>query len=156
MDNPDLYGEEFYRIGFGDAIRQGILTDYKIMVLAVDEEMIARRFQQMFANKDSELEFDDVTKIVGCWNGLVRRRSNSDEALGAPMKRAIAFNGTIRESKLISDMFSHVVNQYLYQDNQEYENQYEIEIEIDHADGSMNALEKNKKIPNMSIQDILN
>lgn len=144
MDNVDLYGEEFYRIGFGDAIRQGILTDYKVMVLAVDEEMIARRFQQMLANKDSELEFDDVTKIVGCWNGLVRRRSNSDEALGAPMKRAIAFNGTIRESKLISDMFSHVVDQYLYQDNEEYEHQYE--IEIDHADGSMNALEKNKKI----------
>lgn len=144
MDNADLYGQEFYRIGFGDAIRQGILTDYKVMVLAVDEEMIARRFQQMLANKDSELEFDDVTKIVGCWNGLVRRRSNSDEALGAPMKRAIAFNGTIRESKLISDMFSHVVDQYLYQDDEEYEHQYE--IEIDHADGSMNALEKNKKI----------
>jgi len=145
MDNDDLYGEEFYRIGFGDAIRQGILTDYKVMVLAVDEEMIARSFQQMFANKDSELEFDDVTKIVGCWNGLVRRRSHSDEALGAPMKRAIAFTGTIRESKLITDMFTHVVDQYLYQDtNEEHEHQYE--IEIDHADGSMNALEKNKKI----------
>ena len=144
MDNADLYGEEFYRIGFGDAIRQGILTDYKVMVLAVDEEMIARRFQQMLANKDSELEFDDVTKIVGCWNGLVRRRSHSDEALGAPMKRAIAFTGTIRESKLITDMFTHVVDQYLYQDTEEYEHQYE--IEIDHADGSMNALEKNKKI----------
>lgn len=145
MDNADLYGEEFYRIGFGDAIRQGILTDYKVMVLAVNEEMIARRFQQMLANKDSELEFDDVTKIVGCWNGLVRRRGDSDIALGAPMKRAIAFTGTIRESKLITDMFTHVVDQYLYQDtDEEHENQYE--IEIDHADGSMNALEKNKKI----------
>lgn len=145
MDNPALYGEEFYRIGFGDAISQGILTDYKVMVLAVDEEMVARRFQQMLANKDSELEFDDVTKIVGCWNGLVRRRSDSDIALGAPMKRAIAFTGTIRESKLITDMFTHVVDQYLYQNTDEdHEHQYE--IEIDHADGSMNALEKNKKI----------
>ncbi|MDP1394437.1 type ISP restriction/modification enzyme [Lysinibacillus capsici] len=144
MDRFDLYGEEFYRIGFGDAIRQGILTDYKVMVLAVDEEMIARRFQQMLANKDSELEFDDVTKIIGCWNGLVRRCSNSDEALGAAMKRAIAFTGTIRESKLITEMFTHVVDQYLYQGTEEYEHQYE--IEIDHADGSMNALEKNKKI----------
>lgn len=144
MDNPKLYGEEFYRIGFGDAISQGILTDYKVMVLAVDEEMIARQFQQMLANKDSELEFDDITKIIGCWNGLVRRANNSDVALGAPMKRAIAFTGTIRESKLITDMFGHVVNQYLYQDIEEHEKQYN--IEIDHADGSMNALQKNKKI----------
>lgn len=144
MSDKELYGEEFYRIGFGDAIRQNILTDYKVMVLAVDEQMIARQFQQMLANKDSELEFDDITKIIGCWNGLVRRASNSDVALGAPMKRAIAFTGTIRESKLITDMFAHVVDQYLYQDTEDTENQYK--IQIDHADGSMNALEKNKKI----------
>lgn len=143
MDDTKLYGEEFYRIGFGDAIRNGILTDYKVMVLAVDEEMVARRFQQMLANKDSELEFDDITKIIGCWNGLVRRKSDSDEALGAPMKRAIAFTGTIRESKLIKDMFSHVVDQYL---NQDPDDEHQYDIEIDHADGSMNALEKNKKI----------
>lgn len=144
MSDKELYGEEFYRIGFGDAIRQNILTDYKVMVLAVDEQMIARQFQQMLANKDSELEFDDITKIIGCWNGLVRRASNSDVALGAPMKRAIAFTGTIRESKLITDMFAHVVDQYLYQDTEDTEHQYK--IQIDHADGSMNALEKNKKI----------
>lgn len=143
MANPVLYGEEFYRIGFGDAIRNGILTDYKVMVLAVDEEMIARRFQQMLANKDSELEFDDITKIIGCWNGLVRRKNNSDEALGAPMKRAISFAGTIRESKLITDMFSHVVDQYL---NKDPDDEHQYSVEIDHADGSMNALEKNKKI----------
>lgn len=144
MSDKELYGEEFYRIGFGDAIRQNILTDYKVMVLAVDEQMIARQFQQMLSNKDSELEFDDITKIIGCWNGLVRRASNSDVALGAPMKRAIAFTGTIRESKLITDMFAHVVDQYLYQDTEDNEHQYK--IQIDHADGSMNALEKNKKI----------
>ncbi|WP_255485880.1 type ISP restriction/modification enzyme [Sporosarcina sp. BP05] len=143
MDNPELYGEELFRIGFGEAIRNGILTDYKVMVLAVDEEMVARRFQQMLANKDSELEFDDITKIIGCWNGLVRRKSDSDVALGAPMKRAISFTGTIRESKLITDMFSHVVDQYLNIDSED-DNQYS--VEIDHADGSMNALEKNKKI----------
>lgn len=142
MNNPEIYGEEFYRIGFGDAIRKGILTDYKVMVLAVDEEVIARRFQQMLASKETELEFDDVTKIIGCWNGLVKRKSHSDEIEGSPMKRAIAFTGTIRESKLITDMFAHVVDQYLNQDDEGSN----YSIEIDHADGSMNALEKNKKI----------
>nr|WP_255508438.1 type ISP restriction/modification enzyme [Exiguobacterium sp. Helios] len=143
MSDETIYGEELYRIGFGEAVRKGILTDYKVMVLAVDEEMVARNFQQMLAT-DSELNFDDVTKIIGCWNGLVRRRSHSDEVLGPPMKRAIAFAGTIKESKLITDMFSNVVDQYLYQNNDEANLQYKVEIE--HADGSMNALEKNKKI----------
>ncbi|MEH7436743.1 type ISP restriction/modification enzyme [Neobacillus drentensis] len=142
MSDPTIYGEEFYRIGFGDAIRKDILTDYKVMVLAVDEEVIARRFQQMLA-RESELEFDDVTKIIGCWNGLVKRKSHSDETLGEPMKRAIAFTGTIKESKLITNMFSQVVDEYINEVNDHTDI---FSIEIDHADGSMNALQKNEKI----------
>ncbi|MBM7094788.1 DEAD/DEAH box helicase [Bacillus sp. H-16] len=142
MNDSVIYGDEFYRIGFGDAIRQGILTDYKVMVLGVDEEMIARRFQQMLA-RERELEFDDVTKIIGCWNGLVKRKHDSNETLGDPMKRAIAFAGTIKESKLIADMFTNVVDQYT---GNHYRLSGTFEVEVDHADGSMNALEKNKKI----------
>ncbi|UYV53459.1 DEAD/DEAH box helicase [Priestia megaterium] len=142
MSDSEIYGEEFYRIGFGDAIRKDILTDYKVMVLAVDEEVIARRFQQMLA-RESELEFDDVTKIIGCWNGLVKRKGYSNETLGEPMKRAIAFTGTIKESKLITDMFSQVVDEYINEINDQDDM---FSIEIDHADGSMNALQKNQKI----------
>src|SRR5699024_7735010 len=52
MNDPDIYGEELHRIGFGEAIRRGILTDYKVMVLAVDEDVIARRFQDMFSKTE--------------------------------------------------------------------------------------------------------
>lgn len=144
MNDKDIYGEEFYRIGFGDAVNKGILTDYKVMVLAVDEEMIARRFQTMLASKrDSELEFDDVTKIIGCWNGLIKRKSNSNVISANPMKRAIAFAGTIRESKLIKEMFTEVVDMYI---NESGDQRNVVRVEIDHADGSMNALQKNEKI----------
>lgn len=144
MNDKDIYGEEFYRIGFGDAVNKGILTDYKVMVLAVDEEVIARRFQTMLANKrDTELEFDDVTKIIGCWNGLIKRKSNSNIISANPMKRAIAFAGTIRESKLIKEMFTEVVDMYINESGDQTET---FRVEIDHADGSMNALQKNEKI----------
>jgi predicted helicase len=144
MNDTEIYGEEFYRLGFGDAVRKGILTDYKVMVLAVDEEAVARDFQTMLANKrDSELEFDDVTKIIGCWNGLIKRKSNSNIISANPMKRAIAFAGTIRESKLIKEMFSEVVDMYI---NKSGDQTNVVNVEIDHADGSMNALQKNEKI----------
>ncbi|WP_067728861.1 DEAD/DEAH box helicase [Oceanobacillus damuensis] len=143
MNDPDTYGEEFYRLGFGDAIRKGILTDYKVMVLAVEKDVIARRFQDMLANTESGLAFDDITKIVGCWNGLVKRDGNSNKTLGEPMKRAIAFTGTIKDSKKITEMFSTVVDEYLYKSGDVSE---PFSIEIQHADGSMNAVEKNEKI----------
>ncbi|EMF0610345.1 DEAD/DEAH box helicase family protein, partial [Enterococcus faecium] len=78
MDDESLYGKEFYRLGFGEAVNKGILTDYKVMVLAVDETMVARRFQNVFSDDNGELKFDDVTKIIGCWNGLIKRKNNSN------------------------------------------------------------------------------
>src|SRR5699024_6109319 len=60
------------------------------------------------------------------------------------MKRAIAFTGTIKDSKKITDMFSTVVDEYLYNDGDSPSSQFRIDIE--HADGSMNAVEKNEKI----------
>lgn len=144
MNDKDIYGEEFYRIGFGDAVNKGILTDYKVMILAVDEKMIARNFQTMLASKrDTELEFDDVTKIIGCWNGLIKRKSNSNVISANPMKRAIAFAGTIRESKLIKEMFTEVVDMYINESGNQSE---PVRVEIEHADGSMNAMQKNEKI----------
>ncbi|WP_432717968.1 DEAD/DEAH box helicase family protein [Staphylococcus equorum] len=142
MADEKIYGEEFYRIGFGDAIRKGILTDYKVMVLAVDEDSVFRGFQEMISKKESEIGFDDVTKIIGCWNGLVKRDGNSNQTLGQPMKRAIAFTGTIKESKRITEMFSTVVDEYLY-NSSNYSNPFK--IDIDHADGSMNAVQKIQK-----------
>ena len=42
MDDESLYGQEFHRLGFGEAVGSGLLTDYKVMVLAVDEKYISK------------------------------------------------------------------------------------------------------------------
>lgn len=143
MNDENIYGKELYRIGFGDAVNKGILTDYKVMILAVDSSMVQRRFQKMFADENGELHFDDPTKIIGCWNGLIKRKNNSNELSGKPMRRAIAFAGTIKESKWIKEKFQEVVDLYI---NATGDQENAIRVEIDHADGSMNALQKNKKI----------
>jgi predicted helicase len=33
MDDVSLYGEEIYRIGFGEAVEKDLLTDYKVLIL---------------------------------------------------------------------------------------------------------------------------
>lgn len=84
----------------------------------------------MLANKrDKELDFDDVTKIIGCWNGLVKRESKSNVISANPMKRAMAFAGTIRESKLIKEMFTEVVDMYISHSGDQTET---VRVEIGH------------------------
>lgn len=141
MDDESTYGAEFYRLGFGEAVHKNILTDYKVMVLAVDESMVQKEAQKLLSDENNELQFDDVTKIIGCWNGLLKRKNNSDQLFGEPMKRAIAFTDTIANSKMITDMFQTVVEDYVGQENPNPFN-----VEVEHADGTMNAMEKNEKI----------
>ena len=41
MDDELTYGPEFHRLAFGEAVERGLLTDYKVLVLTVDESVIA-------------------------------------------------------------------------------------------------------------------
>ena len=150
MDDKDLYGDEIYRLGFGDAVSQGILTDYKVEVLAVDEAVVQRDLQDSLATENG-LNIDDIGKIIGVWNAMMKRESFSNKTTGAPMQRAIAFASVIDNqrghgagkvgSKQIAHEFSHVVNEYLGNDNPN-----SFRVDVKHVDGSMNALQKKDAI----------
>jgi predicted helicase len=99
MDDVSLYGEEFHRLGFSQAVSEGLLSDYKVMVLAVDEKYVSKIFQSQITDDNNEIKLDDVVKITGCWNGLAKRMAkdaegNELETDTAPMRRAVAFSGS--------------------------------------------------------------
>lgn len=143
MDNKDIYGEEIFRLGFGQAVLNDILTDYKVMVLAVDETAIKKDMQKILNIEGNGLGVDDVSKLIGVWNGLMKRSSVDKEAVfeGKPMQRAISFINTINNSKKISSQFNEVVNEYL--DGNESIQQ---SINVRHVDGMMNTLEKKEAL----------
>lgn len=147
MDDENLYGTVFYRLGFGDAISHGILTDYKLMVLAVDETVVQKDMQRSLADPENGLNIDDVGRIIGVWNGMIKRESFADRVSGEPMKRAIAFSRTIEDSKRLSAQFENVVNDYLNSDEG-------YSVNVRHVDGSMNALEKNDALDWLASDDI--
>lgn len=141
MDDESKYGTVFYRLGFGDAISRDFLTDYKLMVLAVDEETIHRDMQRSLSDPENGLNVDDIGRIIGVWNGMLKRETDSNNVLGAPMKRAIAFSRTINYSKRLSNEFESVVNDYLSDNDDNH-----FTARVRHADGTMNALQKNEAL----------
>lgn len=140
MDDTDKYGEEIYRLGFGEAVSRGFLTDYKVTVLAVSESYINKDMQQIMV-ADNQLKVDDIGKIIGVWNAMVKRNGVTGEITGAPMKRAIAFTDNIKHSEAISKEFEEVVNKYL--DAQSIDS---FKVDVKHVDGRLNALEKEEAI----------
>ena len=148
MDDEDIYGKEIFRLGFGDAVAQGYLTDYKVSVLAVSESYINKDMQKIMA-ADNQLKVDDIGKIIGVWNAMVKRDGITGEIDGAPMKRAIAFSDTIKHSKLLANEFNVVVNEYL--DTQSTES---FKVDVHHVDGGLNAMEKETQIDWLGSDDI--
>ena len=114
MDDAEIYGPEMHRLGFGEAVERDLLTDYKVLVLAVDEESVARTFQQQLSDANNELQLDDAAKLVGCWNGLAKigRAEHTFEPDTAPMRRAVAFAGNIKDSKRVERMFTEITGHY--------------------------------------------
>lgn len=141
MDDESIFGTEIFRLGFGEAVARGYLTDYKVMVLTVEEEAMTKNLQQTLADPENGLDIDDVGRIVGVWNAMIKREGATGKVSGTPMKRAISFIDTIKNSEKIAEKFNAVVNEYLG-DNAEDS----FHIEVKHVDGTLNALQKKDAI----------
>ena len=142
MDNPDLFGETLFYRGFGWAVQNGLLTDYKVIVLAMDEGLVSAAVQKRLGDAGSELVLDDATKIIGCYKALTKIDLKADvEADPHPMRRALAFAKDIRSSKLIRDEFTAVVDEYIGQDSliDDEKPSDHLQCEIQHVDGTFNA-----------------
>jgi len=155
MDDEALYGKELFVINFSEAVQRGLLVDYKVLVLTVEESVINRRLQDLLKDEDNQLKVDDAAKIVGCWKalskqGLAESLTGDDQ----PMKRAVAFCQVISpdykgkkhkvSSVNIANMFQSVVE--AYQASEELDDDAHLICEAKHVDGSMNASQKEAKL----------
>jgi len=155
MDNEDWYGKQLFVITFSEAVKRGLLVDYKVIVLAVEEAHVNRRLQALLKDENNTLKVDDAAKIVGCWKALAKLGLHEDGSdTPEPMKRAVAFCQVIEpvkgskthkvSSKEIADMFQAVVE--AYQDAEDIEDGARLTCEAKHVDGGMNAGEKEAKL----------
>lgn len=148
MDDPDLYGEVLFHRGFSWAVQQQLLTDYKVIVLAVDEGMVSRSIQQRLS-ASNEIQLDDATKIIGCYKALIKDGLKVDvSADPLPMKRALAFCKSIKASQAIQNEFAQVVNEYLDGDDllddrdDGASSDQHLRCEVNHVDGTFGAKER--------------
>ena len=137
MDDEHIYGPTFYARGFGWAVENGLLSDYKVVVLAMDEVVVARSIQGRLA-QDNELKIDDATKIIGCYKALLKKGEADEFSIDPqPIKRAIAFCKDIASSKMVAREFSQVVEEFNAASGTDAADQ--LAIHADHVDGTFNA-----------------
>lgn len=157
MDNEALYGRELHVITFSEAVQAGLLVDYKVIVLAMDEKHVSTSLQKLLKDDENQIKVEDAAKIVGCWKALSKhgtQESLSDDA--HPMKRAVAFCQVIEmqhkgkthkvSSKKIATIFERVVEEYKASNPDDDGAALGLRCEASHVDGGMTASEKEAEL----------
>jgi predicted helicase len=149
MDDIKLYGEEIYRIGFGEAVEKDLLTDYKVLILTLSDKDVPPAVQRMIADKESEINADDASKLIGCINALSKQILGDEGILKAsdpePMRRAVAFCQNIAVSKKITTIYNTATEAYINSlpaDKKEAM----VAVASQHIDGTMSAPERDEKL----------
>ncbi|GAA8649324.1 DEAD/DEAH box helicase family protein [Helicobacter pylori] len=171
MDDAQTFGEEIYTLNFERAIALDLLTDYKVIILAVRSENLSgvtnsvnKKISQLEAKGtklDKKLINNEfVCKIVGTHKGLAKQdvialndKNKEDNDLKNKAdtfvsQRAISFCKSIQTSKNIKDSFETIME--CYDEELKKKSFKNLQISIDHVDGTMNCKERLDKLENLN------
>ncbi|PDW29521.1 DEAD/DEAH box helicase [Helicobacter pylori] len=171
MDDAKVFGEEIYTLNFERAIALDLLTDYKVLILAVRSENLSgvtnsvnKKISQLKAEGtklDKKLINNEfVCKIVGTHKGLAKQdlialddenKEDNDlknKADTFVSQRAISFCKSIQTSKNIKDSFETIME--CYDEELKKKSFKNLQITIDHVDGTMNCKERLDKLEELN------
>ncbi|MCY4194529.1 MAG: DEAD/DEAH box helicase family protein, partial [bacterium] len=147
MDDEAAYGPEFYRMGFGEAVDGGHLTDYEVLVIAVAEDPVLEDYDDLEVEEGGRrIKVEEAVKLAGCWDALADPTTRTAEGRvtgavnpEASARRAIAFTNTIRNSQQVERYWGPVA------DIISPSHKVAVELlacEVRHTDGAKNALQR--------------
>ena len=149
MDDTKMYGDEIYRIGFGEAVDKQLLSDYKVLVLTMNKDQITTTLQESLANEGSNIGVDYQAKLIGCINALSKKVLHDNNILKtsdpSPMRKAVAFCQSIRISEKISKEFDINYKAY-YKSITSKEKKEIVNVSAQHVDGTMGASLRDEKL----------
>ena len=145
MDDPKQFGPEFHRLDFAEAIDtldengRPLLADYKVMILAVNQQQVAEEYQRLLIDDKS---VDDVGKVIGVLNGLAKIDPESDQFDDdpRPMHRAVAFNNSINYSKALVSLVERE------QEDGDAVAARNLAVEVRHVDGKSGVPERDRQL----------
>ncbi len=171
MDDADTFGEEIYTLNFSKAIALDLLTDYKVIILAVRKENLSgvtnsvnKKISQLKAKGtklDKKLINNEfVCKIIGTHKGLAKQdvialndenkedHNLQNKADTFVSQRAISFCKSINTSKNIKDSFETIME--CYDEELKKKSFKNLKISIDHVDGTMNCKDRLEKLEKLN------
>ena len=96
MNDEKSFGERFHTLSFGEAIERDLLTDYRVLIIGVDNERIKEWIEnRLLVATDTGLTTD--TRSLAAQIGLLKAIKDWD------LRRLISFHGRVKRAKEFSE-----------------------------------------------------
>ena len=92
MDDEAVFGKQLFALNFGEAIKRGLLTDYRVVIIGVDDPTISAWIENrelLKANSDIEMDAESLAAQVG----LLKAIKDYD------LHRLISFHSRVRRAE---------------------------------------------------------
>jgi superfamily II DNA or RNA helicase len=133
MDDPKVFGTELHRLTFGEAINRDLLTDYQVVIVGVDEPMIAEWIDQaelLQVNPDMATDARSLASKIALIKAI--RDFN--------MTRVISFHSRVKAAELFSNEVGDIIALVPEEDRPTGE------MWSDYVSGEMQTSERTRKI----------
>ena len=147
MDDEQKYGPQLYRLSFAEAVRQGILSDFRVKIAIVPADRVDKEFQQSIGGKEKSMNLDERTLMAAVWHGINYPDDGKKPkmlrrliAFANRIDRSMMFAGHVPDGEGVDRSFESVVTEY------EKWNSTGHRVEVDHIDGKTKALQRRERM----------
>ena len=141
MDDEAVFGKQLFVLNFGEAIKRGLLTDYRVVIIGVDDPTISAWIENRELLKaDSDIEMD--AESLAAQVGLLKAIKDYD------LHRLISFHSRVSRA----EVFSKDIHKVIGWINQEHKPSGE--LKSDFVSGEMPTDKRRKKLAQLKgLQD---
>jgi predicted helicase len=100
MDDETIFGKQLHNYSFADAIKDGVLTDYRVVVVGVDDPMLADMIDQRELVRAGDIDTD--AKTLASHIGLAKAMRDYK------LSRVISFHSRIKSAKTFAEQHPKV------------------------------------------------
>ena len=147
MDDEGKYGPRLHRLSFAEAVRKGILSDFRVKIAIVPADRVDKEFQQSVGGREKSMPLDERTLLAAVWHGINHPDDGRKPkilqrviAFANRIDRSMMFAGHVKDGEGADRSFESVVAEY------EKWNPTGHRAEVDHIDGKTRALQRRDRM----------
>ena len=157
MGDYDVYGPELHRLPFAKAVENGMLSDYRVIVLGVSEASVTPSLRRRLEGLDTSTKRkqaptnNDMTRVLGvslAVNGVTEGKNLEQPG---QLQRTMGFANSILRSKWYADALME--SEVLRTTTRRMQTGRAMKVVAKHLDASASALQRNQELRSLAHAD---